>query len=151
MPDRKPPAPPEPMFWRGVAWSLRVQLAVIHALFGLTVLSRQNIPLLFKGYASFDDAFPFWWWGAASMLVAALLLIVPTRLPWGLLTTFLSMTLSFAIGATFVLGGGLLPAATLFFGFGFGAGALFTRALWLYAVRVRWFQQHVLERGVKGG
>ncbi|WP_029479055.1 hypothetical protein [Deinococcus frigens] len=139
------------MFWRAAAWSLRVHLAVIYLCFGVMVLARNNIPLLFKSYSHFDDLVPFWWWGAASLVVSVGLLVIPTRVPWGLLTTLLSMTLSFTIGATFVQGGGLLPGAILFFIFGLGSGALFTRALWMYAVQVRWFREHVIEKGVNGG
>ncbi|QLG10979.1 hypothetical protein HLB42_09500 [Deinococcus sp. D7000] len=150
MPDRKPP-PGEPMFWRGVAWGVRALLVAVHLLFALPALLRPNIPLLFVGYAKFDDVMPFAYWGLASLLAAFLLWLIPTRLPWGLLTTLFSATVFFSIGATFYLGAGLLPGTALFFGFGFAAGALFTRSLWLYAIRVRWFQKHVLEKGVKGG
>ncbi len=139
------------LFWDGVAWGLRLFLAIVHLLFALPVLFRWNIPLLFKGYEKFDDVMPFTNWGWLSLGAVLLLLLVPTRVPWGLVTTLYSMTLFFAIGATFALGAGLLPGTTLFFGFALGAAALFGRSMWLYAIRVRWFQQHVLERDVRNG
>lgn len=150
MPGREAPVR-DAEFWDGVAWGLRIFLAACHLLFGLPCLFRWNLPLLFKGYEKFDDVMAFANWGWLSLLAVVLLLAVPTRVPWGLITTLYSMTLFFAIGSTFALGAGLLPGTALFFGFGIGSGLLFARSLWLYAIRVHWFQKHVLEKGVKGG
>ncbi len=141
----------EASFWRGVAYGVRALLVVVHLLFGIPCIVRQNIPLLFTGYAKFDDQFPFAVWGWASLVAAALLLLVPMRVPWGLLSTLFSAFLFLFIGFMFALGAGLLPGTAIFMGFGVASGLLFMRSLWFYMIRMRWFQAQVLERAVIRG
>ncbi|MFK7601903.1 hypothetical protein ACI3L1_06790 [Deinococcus sp. SM5_A1] len=141
----------EPSFWRGVAYGMRAMLIATHVLFGIPCIVRQNIPLLFTGYAKFDDQFPFVVWGLASLLAALLLAVVPMRVPWGLGSTMFSAFLFLFIGFMFAVGAGLLPGTAMFLGFGAASGLLFIRSLWFYMIQVQWFQAHVLERTVVRG
>lgn len=136
--------PRNPAFWDGAAWALRMVLVLAHLLFGVIAIVRPNIPLLFKGYSAFDDSLPFAWWGLWNLAAALVLWLVPTRVPFGLISTILSAFLLFFIGAMFGTGGGLLFGTAIFYAFGVAAGVLFMRSLWLYMVKVRWFQRYVL-------
>lgn len=138
----------EASFWRGVASGLRNVLVAAHILFGLPILFRHNIPLLFTSYANFDDQIVFWVWGAASLTAAALLLLLPARAFWGLVSSAFSAFISLFIGAMFALAGGFFPETNIFTALGLTAGVLFMRTLWFSMLRVSWFQREVLDRTV---
>jgi hypothetical protein len=142
------PHPPE--YWDGVAWGLRMVLIGVHLCFAVPCLLRPNIPLILPSFKAFDDGVPFWTWAASSILAALLLARIPPRVPWGLVSTSFSAFIFFVIGALFTEGGGLIPGATLYPFCGALSGLLASRALWLWAVRVVWFQRYVM-RVPRGG
>lgn len=134
----------DPTFWDGAAWALRMVLVAAHLLFGVIAIVRPNIPLLFQGYSAFDDGFGFNLWGLWHLSAAFLLWWVPTRVPFGLLTTAFSAFWMLFTGAMFWVGAELIFGSVVFYLFGLYGLALFTRSLWLYLVRVEWFQRRVL-------
>jgi hypothetical protein len=136
------PHPPE--YWDGVAWAIRLVLIGVHLMFAIPCLLRPNIPLLLPSFRTFDDGVPFWTWGVANILAALLLARIPPRVPWGLISTGCSAFVFFLIGALFAQGGGLIPGATLYPYCGALSGVLASRALWLWAIRVAWFQRYVM-------
>ena len=138
--------PRDPVFWDGVAWALRMSLVVVHLLFGVIAIVRWNLPLLFAGYSGFDDSVPFTTWGLWNLAMAFILFITPTRVPLGLISTLLSGLLLFWIGGMFWSGAELVFGSAIFFVYGLEAGGLFMRSLWLYMVRVRWFQRYVMRQ-----
>jgi hypothetical protein len=139
------------MFWNGAAWALRMVLMLAHLLFGVQAIIRPNTPLLFPAYSAFDDLMPFTTWGLFSLSAAFLLWAVPTRIPFGLLSTLYSAFWAFAVASTFGLGGGLIFGTVIWHLFGLMAGSLFARALWLYMIRVGWFRRYVLRGGHRAG
>ncbi|MVN88302.1 hypothetical protein GO986_16270 [Deinococcus sp. HMF7620] len=134
----------QPLFWDGVAWALRLVLVGGHLLFGIIAIVRPNLPLLFQGYSAFDDSFGFNLWGLWHLFAAVLLWEVPTRVPFGLISTLFSAFWLFFTGAMFWAGAELVFGSAVFYLFGALSLALFGRALWLYLVRVEWFQRRVL-------
>lgn len=129
-------------FWDGASFALRYVLAAIHILFGICFIVRPNIPLLFPAFNAFDTNFPASYWGWWSVIAALLLILIPTRVPWGLISTAFSTYLMFVIGITFGEGAGLIPGTTVYsIGCGGMGLLLFTRALWMYMVKVKWFQR----------
>ncbi|MVN86922.1 hypothetical protein GO986_09105 [Deinococcus sp. HMF7620] len=134
----------DPVFWAGAAWALRMFLVAAHVLFGVIAIVRPNLPLLFQGYSAFDDSFGFNLWGLWHFAAAALLWQVPTRVPFGLISTVFSAFWMLFTGAMFWLGAELVFGSAIFYVFGIGSLVLFGRALWLYLVRVTWFQQRIL-------
>jgi hypothetical protein len=142
--------PRDPLFWDGVAWGWRWIIVLGHLTFSVFAFVRQNAPLLYSSYASFDDFLPFVWWAIWNLLAAVLLLALPPRVPFGLISTLFSGFLYFLMGSLFNLGSGLIYVAMLCHLFGLVVLALFARALWLYMVRVAWFQRRVMGRAQHG-
>lgn len=139
-----PPGPASPgSDW--AAWTLRLVLIGVLLAWSFPAIIRPNIPLLFPSYRAFDDSVPFSWWGYGGLSCALLLWLLPPRFPAGLLSTGLAMFYLYLVGAMFQASAGLLNGSVMFRAFGLVAGALFMRALWLWAERQTWFRERVMK------
>ncbi|GAA5446929.1 hypothetical protein [Deinococcus depolymerans] len=136
--------PRDASFWNGAVWALRMSLGLGHVVFGVIAIVRPNLPLLFQGYSAFDDSFGFNLWGLWNLLAGALLWWVPTRIPFGLISTAFSAFWMFWVGSMFWEGAELVFGSVMFYVFGSGSIFLFGRSLWLCMVRVAWFRRHVM-------
>ena len=133
-----------PLFWDGVAWSVRWLIAAAHLLFFLPTALRPEILSDLPAYRLFEQIMPFSVWAELSFLALVLLISVPTRVPFGLLSTSFSAALWFLCGTLFSQGVGMVFGSLICYGLGVLDMSLFTRALWAYATRVGWFQRVVL-------
>ena len=138
------------LFWDGVAWAGRWFVACAHVLFMIPALLREELLETLPAYRLFSELLPFQGWAGLSFLACALLIAVPTRVPFGLVSTTASGALWFVCGAVFSQGVGFVFGSLICYGLGALSMALFMRSLWAWAVRVGWFQRHVL-RGHHGG
>lgn len=129
-------------FWAGLAFGLRWLLALTHFLFAIPFIIRPHLPDLYPSFAAFNDSFSAQTWGVLSLIASLLLLVMPTRVPLGLVSTAASTYLMLVVGLTFAQGAGLIPGTVIYIGVFSAAGlVLFMRTLWLYMVKVEWFQR----------
>jgi len=133
-----------PLFWDGVAWAARWLIAAAHLLFFFPTALRPEILSDLPAYRLFEQIMPFGTWASLSFLALVLLISVPTRVPFGLLSTSFSAALWFLCGTLFSQGVGMIFASLICYGLGALGMSLFTRSLWAYANRLGWFQRVVL-------
>lgn len=133
-----------PLFWDGVAWTARWLIAIAHLLFFFPAALRPEILDGLPAYRLFEQVMPFSAWAGLSFLTFVVLVSVPTRVPFGLISTSFSAALWFLSGTVFSQGVGMIFGSLVCYGLGALGMSLFTRSLWAYAGRNGWFKRVVL-------